>query len=170
MLFVHLMHVLTNASRILGAHMTVYALPCVSTRIRLTEICLAVLSGKTRCTVFTVHGYSNMKHRKPIFTTRMHSSRMRTVRSSSRLLCGSLHPPRPDSPLGPDPPPGPDSPRSRHREQVPLLLAAGNPPDQTSPRSRHPLPPGPDQTPPLGAGTPSRTRPDLPCEQNHRHM
>ena len=55
-----------------------------------------------------------------IQVTRMHSNRMRTIRSSSRLFRGGL----PQCILGYQPPPGPDhTPRSRHRP----------PPKQTPP-------------------------------------
>ena len=64
--------------------------------------------------------------------TRMHSSRMRTVRNSSRLLLGGLHtPPREQAPW----------------EQAPP--GAGTPQEQAAPRAG--TPPGAD---PPGAGTP----------------
>ena len=76
---------------------------------------------------------------KRISQTRMHSSRIRTARSSSRLGGSPPGTPPEQPPPGPGNPPGP-----------------GTPPDQAPPRTRHP----PDQAPP-------RTRP--PCEQNSWH-
>ena len=79
----------------------------------------------------------------------MHSSRMRTARSSSRRRGVST----PGTPPGPDHlplnPPGTSRPPWN---QVPPR--AGTPRDQT---------PLWEQALPLGAGTP-------PCEQNHRHL
>ena len=85
--------------------------------------------------------------------TRMHCSRMRTARSSSRP--------------GVSPPGTPWDQIPRTRQPPPP--AEGTPWDQTSqsryppgtkpPGSRHPPPPGPDPSPPPPvAGTPSRTR------------
>ena len=73
--------------------------------------------------------------------TRMHSSRMRTVRSSGRR----------GSPPGP---PGPEAPQPRPpRDQTP-------PPRTRPPRTRHPL----GEDPPPGAGTPQEQTPRY--EQN----
>ena len=64
-----LVHILTYASRLLGAHMPVYALPCVGTSIRLAEICLADLTGVTWCiVVYAAHSYNKMKHKESMFT------------------------------------------------------------------------------------------------------
>ena len=87
--------------------------------------------------------------------TRMHSSRMRTARSSSRA--GGLHqaPPQDQPPRACTPPEASPPPWSRHppgtgtlqdqtpREQVPSHeqahpLGAGTPLEQAPPRSRHP--------------------------------
>ena len=65
--------------------------------------------------------------------TRMHSSRMRTVRNSSRLLLGGLHtPPREQAPWE-QAPPGAGTPQ----EQAPPPRA-GTPPEQT-PQEQAPL-------------------------------
>ena len=58
----------------------------------------------------------------------MHSSRMRTVRSSSHLGGGGLHqaPPRSRHPPGPDPPPGSSLPREQNDRQVQKYYLAPN--------------------------------------------
>ena len=70
--------------------------------------------------------------------TRMHSSRMRTVCSSSRRGVSTRHTPRPKSrPRGPGTPPPPQQapPGTRHSPQE-------HPPEQAPPRTRHPPPRG----------------------------
>ena len=103
-------------------------------------------------TIFSLPNCQIMKVqiRKNCSKTRIHSSRMRTVRSSGRLSGGggSVHAETPAHPSpqeqnlpGPGtPPPGPD----------PTPWDQAPPRDQTPPRTRHP--PGPD--PLLGPGTP----------------
>ena len=89
------------------------------------------------------------------YETRMHSSRMRTARSSSRR--GGLHQTPPSTGIR-------HPPRSRH------LLGADPPPTRHSPGTRHPLDQAPpwDQAPPR-PGTPLTRHPPGPgtsCEQN----
>ena len=91
---------------------------------------------------------------KTILKTRMHSSRMRTARSSSRV--STRHPPPPGSRTPWDQAP----PRTRHpQDQAP-------PRDQAPPTLGADTPPGADTL--LGAGTPRHQAP--PCEQNDRQV
>ena len=112
------------------------------------------------------HVFTNFASIAICCTTRMHSSRMRTVRNSSRLLFGEV-----------STPPGRRPPGSR-------------PPEHTLPGStRHPPRAGsPQEQTPLGAGIPQSRQPPAarhtgippamhagiahppPCEQNHRHV
>ena len=124
------------------------------------------------------------------FQTRMHSSRMRTARSSSRgeyppgTSPGIRHPPRSryppraDTPLWDQAPPwSRHPPKSRHPsgpgttlEQA--TLGAGTPsgagtPRADTPRSRHPPPPGSRHL--LGPGTPGRRHPQEQAPPGTRH-
>ena len=131
-----------------------------------------------------------------ISTFWMHSSRMRTVHSSSRLSQGGLpqcmlgYHPREQTPRA-DPldqahlPPGPDTPPPQQtpldQEPPPRLGTSprpGTPPRAdpsrpgTHPQTRHPLPrsrpPGPGTHPPTRHTPPTRQPP--PRGQNDRHV
>ena len=149
----------TNLSDNVDTHIELRRLPSNQAA---PQVALAVSSRSVQVQLFDCKiCTSPLQLDNNISLTRMLSSRMRTVRSSSRPGCGPGDPPRPDpstSPLGVglETPPG----------QTPQLLPGCGPGDP---------PPRPDPlTSPLGVGLETcnacRDTTPLPCGQNDRHV
>ena len=118
--------------------------------------CLFVYKNKNTVDVlFWTYDVERLEPKKSssaliIYKTRMHSSRMRTTRSSSHW--GGASPVPPNFPLGCGP--GPDPPQlppwlwtwTRSSSTSPLVVGLETPQDQTPPQDQAPLDQAPPQT------------------------